>query len=154
VDARERLYLGVIDECPDTEAAQEALWSLAGLYLDDFDEPEETKAQEVLEYFIKKYPDSSWIPHVENRLLWLYEGTNADNQTGRPDRVLSLFERILRREMPLSIRLPLELRCAQAYERAKQPDRAAEWYARIVKEAASTPEAETAKSRLAALKRK
>ncbi|MDR3230390.1 MAG: hypothetical protein LBT65_03035 [Synergistaceae bacterium] len=153
-ETRERLYLGIIEECPDTDAAQEALWVLAGIYLDDFDEPQEVKAQEVLEYFIKNYPDSPWLPHVENRLLWLYEadGQGNDGQA----RALVLFERILQREMPLSIRLSLELRCARSYERAKQLDKAREWYARIVKEAGSapSPEAEAAKSRLAALKKK
>ncbi|MDR1874471.1 MAG: hypothetical protein LBQ90_05575 [Synergistaceae bacterium] len=149
-EARERIYLGMIGEGPDTEAAQEALWALAGLYLDDFDEPQEVKAQEVLEYFIKKYPDSPWIPQVENRLLWLYEGSS--NQT----RIVELYEKILQRDMPPSLRQSLALRCAQAWEAAKRPDKAQEWYTRILKEAGSnaSPEVEAARARLAALKQK
>lgn len=149
VEERERLYLALVEECPETEAAQEALWSLANLYLDDFDEPQETKAQEVLEYFIKKYPSSPWIFQAENRLLWLYEGT------GNYTRILPLFEGLLQRAMPLSVRLPLVLRCARACENAGFPDKAREWYARILKDGGSGayPEIAVAKTRLAALKK-
>jgi hypothetical protein len=151
VEARERLCLGMIEECSDTESAQEALWALGNLYLDDFGEPQEAKAQEVLEYFIKTYPDSPWIVQVENRLLWLYEGSDD-----RITRVLELYEKILQRDMPPSFRRSLALRCARAWEEAKRPDRAKEWYARILKEAGSdsSPETESAKARLAALKQK
>lgn len=144
-EGREALYLGMIEECPDTEAAQEALWNLAALYLDGFDDPQEKKAQEVLEYFLNKYPESDWVPQVENRLIWLYEGT--DNT----ERLLQLYEKILQRDMPLSLRLPLALRCAQAWEKAKRPEKAREWYARVIKEAGSKPfpEVATAKARLA-----
>ncbi len=153
---RENLYLRVIEECPQTEAAEEALWALANLYLDDFNEPRDAKAQEVLEQFIQKYPTSKWLEHVEGRLLWLYEGT--ENHA----RVLALFENILKRGMPLAARLPLALKCAQAYERAGQPDKASEWYSRIVKDTKDAknvgggvfPEAETARGRLEALKKK
>ena len=68
---REALYLRLIDECPDTELAEEAYWALSNLYLDDFDEPKEDKAKEILELFLKRYPSSRWVTHVENRLLWL-----------------------------------------------------------------------------------
>jgi len=68
---REALYLRMIDECPDTELAEEAHWALSNLYLDDFDEPMENKAREILELFLKRYPSSRWTTHVESRLLWL-----------------------------------------------------------------------------------
>ena len=68
---RETLYLRMIDECPDTELAEEAYWALSNLYLDDFDEPKEDKAREILELFLKQYPSSQWVSHVESRLLWL-----------------------------------------------------------------------------------
>lgn len=149
VEERERLYLALVDECPDTEAAQEALWALANLYLDDFDEPQESRAEEVLEYFVKNYPASPWILQVENRLIWLYE------DTGNPLRVPELYEDILKRDMPLSIRLNTAFRCAQAWEAAKQPEKAREWYTRIIKEGGSGnyPEVAAAKARLAVLKK-
>jgi hypothetical protein len=68
---REALYLRLIGECPGVEAAEEAHWALSNLYLDDFDEPKEDKAREVLELFLKRYPSSLWAPHAESRLLWL-----------------------------------------------------------------------------------
>ena len=67
----EALYLRMIDECPDTELAEEAHWALSNLYLDDFDKPKEDKAGEILELFLKRYPSSRWATHVESRLLWL-----------------------------------------------------------------------------------
>jgi hypothetical protein len=74
---REALYLRLMDECPDTEIAEESYWALANLYLDDFDEPKEDKARESLELFMERYPASRWISHVESRLLWLRGGTGA-----------------------------------------------------------------------------
>jgi len=71
VSEREVLYLRMIEECPDTELAEEAYWALSNLYLDDFDEPMEDKAREVLELFLKRYPSSRWTVHVESRLHWL-----------------------------------------------------------------------------------
>ena len=68
---REALYLRMIDECPNTELAEEAYWALSNLYLDDFDESKEDKAREILELFLKRYPSSRWVSHVESRLLWL-----------------------------------------------------------------------------------
>ena len=68
---REALYLRLIDECPDTEIAEESYWALSNLYLDDLDEPKEDKSREILELFIERYPASRWIAHVENRLFWL-----------------------------------------------------------------------------------
>jgi outer membrane protein assembly factor BamD (BamD/ComL family) len=68
---RERLFLRIIEECPETEAAEEAHWALSNLYLDDFDEPREDKAREILESFLKRYPSSQWVLHVESRLAWL-----------------------------------------------------------------------------------
>ena len=68
---RETLYLRMMEECPDAELTEESYWALSNLYLDDFDEPKEEKAREVLELFLTRYPSSRWASHVENRLLWL-----------------------------------------------------------------------------------
>ena len=71
VSEREALYLRMMNECPDTETAEESYWALSNLYLDDFDEPKEDKAREILELFLKRYPSSRWGAHVESRLRWL-----------------------------------------------------------------------------------
>jgi hypothetical protein len=72
---KEKLFLRLIEECPETDAAEEAYWALSNLYLDDFDEPQEDKAREILESFLKRYPASQWVLHVESRLAWL-QGKN------------------------------------------------------------------------------
>ncbi|MDR1649377.1 MAG: hypothetical protein LBR71_03875 [Synergistaceae bacterium] len=68
---KEKLYLRLIDECPETEDAEEAHWALSALYLDEFDEPKEDEARKILERFLARYPSSLWALHAENRLLWL-----------------------------------------------------------------------------------
>ena len=68
---REALYLRLIDECPNTEMAEEAHWALSNLYMDDFDKSKEDKAKEILELFLKRYPSSRWAMHAESRLSWL-----------------------------------------------------------------------------------
>jgi DNA primase len=68
---KEKLYLRLIDEYPETQDAEEAHWALSSLYLDDFDEPREEDARKILERFLARYPSSLWAPHAEGRLLWL-----------------------------------------------------------------------------------
>jgi hypothetical protein len=68
---KEKLYLRLIEEHPQTEDAEEAHWALSALYLDGFDEPKEEEARKILEQFLARYPSSLWAPHAENRLLWL-----------------------------------------------------------------------------------
>lgn len=71
------LYRKIADECSGTEFAQEALWKLSQLYLDDFDEPNVKESISCLERFIKSYPDSGWRSHVEFNLLGLYENEKS-----------------------------------------------------------------------------
>ena len=65
--AREALYLRLIEECPETEAAERAHWALSNLYLDDFDEPKEDNARNILKQFVARYPSSRWLLHVTDR---------------------------------------------------------------------------------------
>ena len=71
-EAREKLYLALIENCPATQAAEESHWALSNLYLDGFDEPMEKEAKEILEKFLERYPASQWRGHVENRLTALW----------------------------------------------------------------------------------
>ncbi|MCR4819004.1 MAG: hypothetical protein K5841_08630 [Fretibacterium sp.] len=74
---REALLHRIAGECQGTEAAEAAYWSLSDLYLDSFANPEVTKAREVLELFLKQYPDSRWAGQAKYRLLALYDGKDA-----------------------------------------------------------------------------
>ena len=51
--AREALYLRLIEECPETEAAERAHWALS-------------------KQFVARYPSSRWLLHVTDRLAWLW----------------------------------------------------------------------------------
>ncbi|MBQ9528562.1 MAG: hypothetical protein IJR68_13250 [Fretibacterium sp.] len=74
---REALLRRIAGECQGTEAAEAAYWSLSDLYLDAFASPEVAKACEVLELFLKRYPDSPWTDQAKCRLLALYDGKDA-----------------------------------------------------------------------------
>ena len=54
VEERESLYHEIVESCPATEEAEEALWALSNIYLDAFPEPQEQTAQEVLELFLDR----------------------------------------------------------------------------------------------------
>jgi tetratricopeptide (TPR) repeat protein len=84
------LYRRIIDECSGIVLAQEALWRLAELYLDDFDEPNVKEAIACLEQFIRIYPDSEWRSHVEFRLLGLYENEKLwEKMTGLYNKIIN-----------------------------------------------------------------
>jgi outer membrane protein assembly factor BamD (BamD/ComL family) len=70
-EEKEKLCLRLIEECPQTEEAEEAYWTLSDLYLDGFAEPREDEARKILEQFLERYPSSPWALHAKSRLLWL-----------------------------------------------------------------------------------
>lgn len=70
-----RLHRLVIDQCPDTERAQESVWRLSNLYLVGYDKPDHPKVIELMRYLIERYPDSPLVPHAKQRLLRSYEDT-------------------------------------------------------------------------------
>lgn len=70
-----RLYTRVINECPDTEKAQEAYWRLSNLYLQAFDKPDYEKIASLLEEAVRRYPNTPATPHYKQRLLRAYEET-------------------------------------------------------------------------------
>lgn len=68
-----RLLRQVIDQCPDTERAQESVWRLSNLYLLAYDKPDHAKVIELMRYLIDRYPQSPIVPHAKQRLLRSYE---------------------------------------------------------------------------------
>lgn len=68
-------YKRVINECPDTEWAQEAYWRLTNLYLNAVEKPDYERVISLLEEAIKKYPNTPATPHYKKRLLFVYEET-------------------------------------------------------------------------------
>jgi len=70
-----RLHRLVIDQCPDTERAQESVWRLSNLYLIGYDKPDHPKVIELMRYLIDRYPESPLVPHAKQRLLRSYEDT-------------------------------------------------------------------------------
>jgi tetratricopeptide (TPR) repeat protein len=97
------LYRKIVDECSGIELAEEALWRLSQLYLNDFDEPNAKEAIGCLERFIKSYPDSEWRSHVEFSLLGLYESEKLWKK------VISLCEKIIEENPNMPSRLKEEL---------------------------------------------
>ena len=97
---REAVLRDIINRCAGTEEAENAYWLLADLYLDAFSEPNEDKACEILEKYLKSYGGSRWAVQVKCRLLALYAG-NAD----KADRAAEL-----KRELEQSGEIPNILR--------------------------------------------
>ena len=69
----ERLYLEVMEKCPETEQAQESYWRMSNLYLQAYDAPKYPEARALLERFLARYPDSEGVPLVKRRLVFVYE---------------------------------------------------------------------------------
>ena len=148
VEERESLYQEIVESCPATREAEEALWALSNLYLDAFPEPKEQSAQEVLELFLDRYPDSVWGLHVRSRLILLYSGTE------KRERAAELCRELLgqREEMlPTSCRPFVALAEAVVWDEEQDAERAREGYTQVARLYPGTPQAELAARRLAAL---
>lgn len=148
LEERESLYYEIVNSCPETEAAEEALWALSSLYLDAFPEPREQQAREVLERFLAHYPDSGWGLQVRSRLILLCAGTENRGRAAELCREL-LGPRAA--ELPESHRPFLALTEAVAWDEAGEAKKAREAYAGVVREYPGTPQAEHAGRRLAAM---
>jgi tetratricopeptide (TPR) repeat protein len=76
IDTFLKLHTQVIEQCPDTESAQESLWRLSNLYMTGTSsEPDYPKIAELMEKLISRYPNSQLRPLAWNRLRVAYEGT-------------------------------------------------------------------------------
>ncbi|KIX14035.1 hypothetical protein X474_10885 [Dethiosulfatarculus sandiegensis] len=67
------IYTEIIERCPDTSWAQDAYWRLSNLYKFAYSSPKNREIVELLEQFLKRYPDSSGAPQVRRRLIVTYE---------------------------------------------------------------------------------
>ena len=148
VKERESLYQEILESCPATKEAEEALWALSNLYLDAFPEPKEQAAQEVLELFLDRYPDSAWGLHVRSRLILLYSGTD------KRERAAELCRELLGQRaetLPTSCRPFVALAEAVVWDEEKDAEKAKEAYTQVARLYPGTPQAELAARRLAAL---
>ena len=148
VEERESLYQEIVESCPATREAEEALWALSNIYLDAFPEPKEQAAQEVLELFLDRYPDSVWGLHVRSRLILLYSGTEKRERAAELCREL-LGQRV--ETLPASCRPFVALAEAIVWDEDKNAEKAKEAYTQLARLYPGTPQAEFAARRLAAL---
>lgn len=91
----ENLHREVIERCPDTQQAQISCWRISNLFMTGMDKPDFDSAIEVLEHFVKTYPDSDLMPQVSNRLLYLFRKTN--NQ----EKVVQHLGQLLKLKIPV-----------------------------------------------------
>lgn len=148
VEERESLYHEIVESCPATEEAEEALWALSNIYLDAFPEPQEQTAREVLELFLDRYPDSAWGLQVRGRLILLYSGTE------KRERAAELCRELLGQRaetLPASCRPFVALAEAVVWDEEQDTERAREAYTQVARLYPGTPQAELAARRLAAL---
>ncbi len=147
VPAIAALYRRVVEECPDTEYAREALWNLSSLAMEKTP-PDWKEAAASLELFLKRYPDAPDAPSVVERLLLVYE------ESHRHSDALPLFERLLKtpEDIPSDELPDVWFRYARSLEGAGKKNEAKKWYVRVCSEAPGTDAARLARERLDAMK--
>jgi hypothetical protein len=67
------IYTEMFRRCPDAELTQRAYWRLSNLYLHGYDEPKIQELIALFEEFLKRYPDSKFVPPVRRRLIIAYD---------------------------------------------------------------------------------
>ena len=147
VPAIAALYRRVVEECPDTEYAREALWNLSSLAMEKTP-PDWKEAAASLELFLKRYPDAPDAASVVERLLLVY------GESHRHADALPLFERLLKtpEDIPSDDLPDVWFRYARSLEGAGKKNEAKTWYARVCSEAPGTDAARLARERLEAMK--
>lgn len=147
VSAIAALYRRVVEECPDTEYAREALWNLSSLAMEKTP-PDWKEAAASLELFLKRYPDAPDAASVVERLLLVY------GESHRHADALPLFERLLKtpEDIPSDDLPDVWFRYARSLEGAGKKNEAKTWYARVCSEAPGTDAARLARERLEAMK--
>ena len=147
VSAIAALYRRVVEECPDTEYAREALWNLSSLAMEKTP-PDWKEAAASLELFLKRYPDAPDAASVVERLLLVY------GESHRHADALPLFERLLKtpEDIPSDELPDVWFRYARSLEGAGKKNEAKTWYARVCSEAPGTDAARLARERLEAMK--
>lgn len=126
LDTIEHLYLQVIQECPDTEKAEESYFRLSNLYRMGFDPPEYKKLMVLLEEFLVRYPDSEGRAEMRDRLLRAYESS------GQWDKVVAIYDEIvpgLSQDYPYYLVTHLDY--ARALEGIGDRDRALNIYQKV-----------------------
>jgi hypothetical protein len=64
----EKLYTRIIDEYPNVPLAQESYWKLIELNLKEYNPPRTGKANMLYKEFVRKYPESTLRPTIEDTL--------------------------------------------------------------------------------------
>ena len=82
VSAIAALYRRVVEECPDTEYAREALWNLSSLAMEKTP-PDWKEAAASLELFLKRYPDAPDAPKDAEEAKPAVPDTADDAKTGQ-----------------------------------------------------------------------
>jgi len=123
----ERLYLEVMEKCPETDQAQESYWRLSNLYLQAYDDPKYPEARALLERFLARYPDSEGVPLVKRRLAFVYE-----EMKDWPKTVEIYSELFAAPEVPPEVLQEYGFSYAQALKNAGRAEEARVWYRRFL----------------------
>lgn len=129
IDEFIRLHKQVVEQCPDTDQAQESCWRLSNLYLLAEDPPNFQEIVNVLEYLLKEYPDSPLMPDAKNRLLLSYQ------KLGESGKVVELYKELFTKDPDPAddkIFMVRALEFAQALEAEGKTGEADKWYQKII----------------------
>jgi len=149
VDRFEKAHREIVDKCPKTNYAPDSCMRLGNIYLLSKNEPDYDKVIEIMEYLVKKYPDSPLLPEAKNLLLIAYKNTQ------RSDKVVELYSELFKitPQPPDDIFMVWALEYADALSAIGRKDDAKKLYEQIVQKDDNKDqlEARVAKDRLSKL---
>lgn len=89
LEALETIHLQVIQECPDTDFAKEAIYMLSNMYQFAAADPMTEKQATLLDYLLAKYPGSDAAVLLMNRIV------NTYRAAGKPEKLVEVYSKAL-----------------------------------------------------------
>ncbi len=160
IETIEKTMWEIVDRCPESSQAPDALWKLSNLYLTGKNQPDYDNTQKALEKLATAYPSfqpslpmESALPPVQKRLGFVYE--KKENW----DKVIELYEPLFKDPSKLSRGdcAGYGLTLGGIYEKKGQKEKARPLYEEILRRYAKSPDDfmyEAAKNRLDKLNQK
>lgn len=129
LDAFHKGYREVIEQYPDTEYAEIACWRLSNLLLMGYEPPRTKETVQLLEHFLRQYPNSQGVPQVKQRLVRLYE------ETGQSCKAAELYAEVVPAipEPPGDQGLATWALYADALKQCGKKAEAKVWYQKVLK---------------------
>lgn len=122
-----RILEKIIDQCPDTDQAHDAYWTLSDVYQVYMGLPDYTAIAGLFEKYLKRYPDSPHASQARRELITAYE------KLGKWDKVVNYYKQTLEGRALTDSEVMLDgLSYAKALDHSGKKTEAARWYNLII----------------------